>query len=253
MIERLVASCALAVALLLASAPARAREQVTPILQEAYKAASDGVLWAAPPTMQPALMLVVPYCKYVNVQVEVAPDGTVVATRLVDADTPFFLVRVTLAAAALWRFDPAPIKRELTISFALAGEKVTDEEPPGLTARYENPFTVRLQYITPLTERLKRLDGRVPEQRCKVHGRPMDVAVVPIRYGLTMNEYSYPEPERRMRETYWKALERHFPNAPEWRGAGCIVQPQTQEEVYVCPRCKELKQAWLTAHPGFTP
>jgi len=228
---------------------------VTPVLQDADKIRADGVLLAVPPTMQPALMFAAPYCKSVNVEVEVAADGTAVATRLVDSDTPFFLVRVMLAAAALWRFSASPdgSVRHPTISFALAGERVTDEEPPGLTARYEIPFTLSLQYITPLTERLKRVDGKVPVERCRVHGRPMDVAVVPIRYGLPMNESAYPEPERKLREAYWKAFEDHFPNAREWVGGGCMVQSQKQAEIYRCSRCRELEQSWLEAHPGFTP
>ncbi len=72
---------------------------------------------------------------------------------------------------------------------------------------------------------------------CEVHGLPLGIVIVPIRYGFTI-----------FSEGYIEAL-KDFPNAAIPIEGGCFLNTKREfGEKAACPKCTELWQRWEKLH-----
>lgn len=103
--------------------------------------------------------------------------------------------------------------------------------------------------------RLPRVDGNIPTGRCSVHGVEMEVAQVPIRYGmpaLYLAERSRAgRRNRKAADAYLQAKAHLFPETRRWVWGGCVVREDspTDAEVYACRRCRDLEDQYVASHP----
>jgi hypothetical protein len=105
---------------------------------------------------------------------------------------------------------------------------------------------------------LPRENGRIPEERCRVHGDVMAVEVIRVRYGLPGEPIVGKESPEELRKkaaeraAYWKAKKMYFPETNRHEGGGCIVQ-EPKAETYYCQSCREAEREWLESHPDVDP
>jgi TonB family protein len=168
------------------------------------------------------------------------------------------VTRCAEAAARKWTFAPADRDgaREALLSFIFTGALQKTEKPGHMLSSLDDPWTMRLAYAESTIRWLPRVNGRIPEQRCPIHGTVMAVEVVSAEYGLMMrggNEDS-PEEQRKEaeRDAYLEAREKTFPEANRYARGGCIVH-EPKEEMYYCHACRKAERTWLASHPGFNP
>jgi TonB family protein len=180
----------------------------------------------------------------VVIEVQVLPDGTVQGTKIVSA--PFPIVgHWAEDAAEQWEFEPdaggLPTTRE--IRFTL--NSVHTDSPRGVRSHYESPLTLHVEYVEPSVEFLKRVGGKIPVKYCEKHNEPMEVRLLPIRYGLWM----YTEDRANELKPYWKAKRRLFPNAHLVARRGDIRSSEVEAETYVCSSCMQARTEWIAKHP----
>lgn len=177
----------------------------------------------------------------VKITVEIAQDGQVIAAKIVSGHP--VLRAATLEAAQKWLFETsdeiALRQAELVFEFTLPHEI-------GCQAQAVTPyhFKIPVPFRSPIQETVSYLPADSDGQRCEVHGVLLRRDKVDIVYGLL-----------RYKPGYWRAQQRHFPNANSWVGGGCgiveIVNPCTGEtfhtkyaEVLYCPRCRRAETRW---------
>ena len=117
------------------------------------------------------------------------------------------------------------------MSQAQTDQKPKSEPPPDLTQprTFELPADRGSQPLFLFERGLKDKEGR-----CKVHHRRLEVAVVPIIYGLL--------PGRG--KEFYEAERSKFPNAMTQYEAGCLVQSAKEAKVLQCRKCLEAKAAY---------
>jgi TonB family protein len=163
------------------------------------------------------------------------------------------------AAAKNWIFAPSDQggAREALLSFLFTGKLEETDEPSHVVSSFDDPWTLRIGYARNTVRRLPRENGRIPEERCPVHGEVMAVEVVRVWYGLpqmyTVGEESPEELRKHAAETaYLEAKEMFFPKTNRHDGGGCFVR-EPKAEVYYCQSCREAEREWLESHPGWNP
>jgi TonB family protein len=193
----------------------------------------------------------------VVIRVTLDRDGKV-TTSTVEHSLPI-VTRCAEAAARKWIFVPSDREdaREALLSFIFTGVFQQTDEPGHMLSSFDDPWTVRLGYARSNIRWLPRVNGRIPEKRCPVHGEVMAVEVVSAEYGLPMmrvgDEDSSEEQRRQAeRDAYLEARAKLFPETNRVVRGGCIVH-ELKQEMYYCRSCREAELAWLAKHPGFKP
>lgn len=181
----------------------------------------------------------------VVIDVLISADGTVEDTRaIVPASIPFVTSWIE-EAVRQWCFEPSASDpgRRRRITFTL--NSVQTDSPRGVRSRYESPLTLHVEYVVPTLWFIERVDGQIPTKSCEVHGEPMTVERLPIRYGL----WGYSEERAKSLKKYWKARKRKFPYAHRYRRMGDIRGSEIEAETYVCSYCLEARKSWISQHP----
>jgi hypothetical protein len=76
---------------------------------------------------------------------------------------------------------------------------------------------------------------------CELHSVPMTNKIVQVSYGMDRSARA-----RQMRE----ARPTLFPHADEMYNSGFCMQPnEKQARVFICSKCSEARNTWLSAHP----
>ena len=191
----------------------------------------------------------------VSVEVTIAPDGSVRAARALDGHA--LLVWAAAESARQWLFVPAKDERTMVLLFQYEGTKsILDESRQEVT--FEPPATlhiVNLESMIERIDRIERVDGQIPERRCKVHNEIMLVDVFRISQGC-LGGYS-DRTRREWRElararAYWLACDTLFPEANEWKSGGEGFRDKEHmsiKEIYYCPQCREARKEWFLQHP----
>ncbi len=73
---------------------------------------------------------------------------------------------------------------------------------------------------------------------CEVHHRTMEMAVVPIYYGLM------PFPPRS--QALYAASTNAFPHARDFINPSCVVAREREALIYTCPQCVAARRQWET-------
>ena len=123
------------------------------------------------------------------------------------------------------------------LSLAQTNQKPKAEPLPNITQRQILELPVnRESHLLVLFERaLKDTEGR-----CKVHHQRLEVAVVPIVYGLLPG----------LSKEYYEAESSKFPNAIIQYEAGCLVMSAKEAKVLQCRKCLEAKAAYEKKRRG---
>jgi hypothetical protein len=180
------------------------------------------VLHPVAPDMRPSVARA--FTATVVVEVDVSADGVVQDAHAVKRS--FFLDVLARAAACEWRFAPASAgKHQLTFEF----ERVIGGELSYVDIQYEEPKTLRAVIHVSDVGRLERINGKVVDEICDVHGTVMALALVPVTYGLPANLFRDSDPDAWRREHAWDAYSdatsRLFPNTRYSASGGCTVSP----------------------------
>ena len=123
------------------------------------------------------------------------------------------------------------------LSFAQSKQEQQKENPPGVT---QSQIVELPQYRDgqPLF-----LFGRAVKDdkgRCRVHHKPLEVASVPIIYGLMPG----------VSKEYYEVERRGFPNAVTSYEGGCVVRGAKEAKVLQCQKCLEAKREWARKQRG---
>lgn len=182
-------------------------------------------------------------------EVEVLPSGEVGGVRFDPSQWPFG-EKAAADAITKWRF--VPLRRHgsrwRTVKIVVPPEMGRDGEA-GTETAYEPPLTLQIQRYYPTVRRWPRVNGKVAEKRCEVHGEAMHIELVP--FGASGPPPPPDSKPPREFVEFEEAFRREFPNSSERAFTGCVIPRETQVEIYVCGACRLAKQAWLNAHPGF--
>lgn len=179
-------------------------------------------------------------------EVEVAPNGDVVAIRTNPCDPP---VPDELGNVARgWKFIPfaGPSSQFRRVTFVFKPGWTMDETR--VETWYESPLTLHVERIESIVQRCPRIDGKAPEKACPVHHEPMHLTVLPIHYSGP--PVSDPTP---LMTEYIRAFLDQFPNAGDHVEMGDVVTQYQFAEVFLCASCMKARRAWLSAHQEFTP
>jgi len=189
----------------------------------------------------------------VDVQVEIASDGTVLTASAVSDPQIPLLTPWAEEAAYKWIFVPSSSEwsRSKTLTFIFEGTRESESES-GVTARYENPLTLHVELAEPTIARLPAQEDGVLGPRCEVHGDELVLEIVPIRYGVQRGVI-VGSPEEVAAREYWDALETEFPHGSEYVRFGCIVESEKRAEVMICKTCREARRRWFETRPGYSP
>jgi hypothetical protein len=118
------------------------------------------------------------------------------------------------------------------------GQEPRPEAPPGASGPglRELPITQREEPPWVMFDQAARDE----KGSCAVHRHPLNVALVPITYGLTPG----PGP------AFLRAERRLFPNALTRVEGGCLVMNVKEAKVLQCQKCLRAKERWLRARRG---
>jgi hypothetical protein len=193
----------------------------------------------------------------VLIRVTIDQQGKVTSTTF-EQEQPF-TTECSEAAAKNWIFAPSDQDdtREAFLSFLFTGKLEETDEPSHVISSFDDPWTLRIAYAESTVRLLPRENGRIPEERCPVHGEVMAVEVVRVWYGLPqmyiVEEESPEELRKHAAETaYLEAKEMFFPKTNRHDGGGCFRR-EPKAEVYYCQSCREAEREWLESHPGWNP
>ncbi len=123
------------------------------------------------------------------------------------------------------------------LSLAQTNQNPKTETSPNVTQRQvlELPVSRESQPLVFFERALKDKEGR-----CKVHHHHLEVAVVPIVYGLMPGHG----------KEYYEAERSKFPNAITRHEAGCLVMSAKEAKVLQCRKCLEAKAAYIKKNHG---
>jgi len=127
-------------------------------------------------------------------------------------------------------------------------------ESAALTGRLE--LIQRFPTILPI----QKVDGRIPEEICSLHGERMRLGLTNILYGLPEAEIGSPNDlahiwqkirqKIRRRFSYYEAAGKYFPESKLWVWGGCMVEIEKKAETLYCQSCRNAELNWRKKHPG---
>jgi TonB family protein len=181
-----------------------------------------------------------PIARAANVQGEVIVSVTVndrgdVVTALAMEGHP--LLRKAAEAAALkWKFNlPSQTRNarvgSITFSFKFEFEEAVEVKDD---ISFAAPGRLEIIRKIPTVLPIQKVDGRIPEGNCPLHGQKMRVGIANILYGLPASEIVYPNDlahlwqnirrKIRRRFSYNEAAGKHFPESNLLVLGGCEVR-----------------------------
>jgi hypothetical protein len=129
------------------------------------------------------------------------------------------------------RSSPDEGSSEVTNSRSDAAAKPALEQTMENTAvvdAFGEPVTGKSNY-----SEMKK-DAKKNDDLCEVHGVKMEKKKVPIEYGIVGQEPGVPPNVR----------EKQFPHALEKVFGGCVVRPEKETEIWICPSCQSAERDW---------
>jgi TonB family protein len=224
------------------------------------QALSQIVVVTASPPKYPPLARITNTKGSVLVAVDVDAQGSVASAKAIEGHP--LLRQSAEAAAMLWKFAPAsdrdPLRStRLTFVFDMKYEEETSVRDE---IAFLPPYTLEFTYKIPTIAALPRIDERLPEETCRLHGERMKLDVVPILYGLpratityrTVDVISFLQNIKRTltkRESYSEASARLFPSSNMIGYGGCMVSYEIKTEVLYCAKCRAIEAEWRRQHP----
>lgn len=194
------------------------------------------------------------------VEAAIDSDGKVVSTKTVEGHP--LLRNAAEAAMALWRFQAVPPNlsnrnARLAFVFDIVFHESTETRDEGV---FIPPFRFEVTRKIATIAPLPRVGGRLPEEKCPLHGGELKLDVVPIIYGLPAAEIRYNNVDiasflrnvwkkLTYQESYFEAERVRFPDSHTRAYGGCMVGYERKAEVLYCQRCREVEARWRKKHP----
>lgn len=185
----------------------------------------------------------------IQVEAKVGREGKVCAARAVECRFGMFCVEAETSALR-WQFAPfTPASessdvRTVILTFVLRAEWHPEDKEDSVESVFIPPYRMEVVYrrIAPLDIiLLPRADGKIPVEKCEVHGEILQLDIIPVSYGLSVpvDPKSYQE--------YWDARLHLFPHSNLTMDGGCIEGPERAEVLY-CQKCRDAEAKWQREH-----
>jgi TonB family protein len=196
----------------------------------------------------------------VIVSVSVNAQGDVIAAQVLEGHV--LLRKVAESAALKWKFNSLSQTSntrvgQITFSFKFELEEAVEVKDD---ITFMPPGRLELIHKIPTIRPIQKVDGRIPEETCPLHGERMRPGLADISYGLPKGESSYPNDlahiwqnirqKIRRRFSYNEAARKYFPESNFWVGGGCMVGVENKAETLYCQSCRNAELNWRKKHPG---
>jgi TonB family protein len=210
-----------------------------------------------------------PIARAANVQGEVIvsltvnAQGDVIAALALEGHV---LLRKAAESAALkWKFNSLSQTSntrvgQITFSFKFELEEAVEVKDD---ITFTPPGRLELIYKIPTIRPIHKVDGRIPEETCQMHGERMQLGLANVLYGLPESVIVYPNDlahiwqnihrKIRRRFSYDEAARKYFPESNLWVGGGCEVGVEKKAEALVCQSCRNAELNWRKKHPNKGP
>src|SRR5262245_38772426 len=199
----------------------------------------------------------------VTVSVSVNAQGEVIAAQALEGHV---LLRKAAESAALkWKFNSLSQTSNTRVGQITFSFKIELEAEVGVKDDITFKPHGRLEIIhkIPTILPIQKVDGRIPEETCPLHGERMRLGLADIRYGLPNAEIVYPNDlahiwqnirqKIRRRFSYDEAERKHFPESNLCVGGGCEVGVEKKAETLYCQSCRNAELSWRKKHPDKGP
>src|SRR5262245_12769462 len=199
----------------------------------------------------------------VIVSISVNSQGDVIAALALEGHE---LLRKAAESAALkWKFNSLSQKSntrvgQITFSFKFELEEAVEVKDDII---FTPPGRLELIHKVPTILSIQKVDGRIPEENCPLHGERMQLGLASISYGLPKAEFGYPNDlahiwqnirqKIRRRFSYDEAARTHFPESNLCVGGGCEVGVEKKAETLYCQSCRNAELSWRKKHPDKGP
>jgi TonB family protein len=190
----------------------------------------------------------------VIVSVSVNAQGEVIAAQALEGHV---LLRKAAESAALkWKFNSLSQTSNTRVGQITFSFKIELEEAVGVKddITFTPPGRLEIVHKIPTILPIQKVDGRIPEETCPLHGERMRLGLADIRYGLPNAEIVYPNDlahiwqnirhKIRRRFSYDEAERKYFPESRLWVGGGCMVEVEKKAETLYCQRCRNAELKW---------
>src|SRR5262245_22520787 len=190
----------------------------------------------------------------VIVSVSVNDHGEVIAAQALEGH---ILLRKAAESAALkWKFNSLSKTSKTRVGQITFSFKIELEEAVGVKddVTFTPPGRLEIIHKIPTILPIQKVDGRIPEETCPLHGERMRLGLADIRYGLPNPEIVYPNDlahiwqnirhKIRRRFSYDEAERKYFPESRLWVGGGCMVEVKKKAETLYCQRCRNAELKW---------
>ena len=190
----------------------------------------------------------------VIVSVSVNPQGDVIAALALEGHV---LLRKAAESAALkWKFNSLSQTSntrvgQITFSFKFEFEEAVEVKDDIIFAP---PGRLELIHKVPTILSIQKVNGRIPEENCPMHGERMRLGQAEILYGLPRAEFGHPNDlahiwqnvwqKIRRRFSYYEAARKHFPESNLLVWGGCQVGVVKKSEMLYCQRCRNAELKW---------
>src|SRR5262245_25273300 len=199
----------------------------------------------------------------VIVSVSVNAHGDVISALALEGHE---LLRKAAESAALkWKFNPLFQKSntrigQIAFSFKFDLEEAVEVKDDII---FTPPGRLELIHKVPTIRSIQKVDGRIPEENCALHGERMRLGLAEIAYGLPKAEFGYPNDlahiwqnirqKIRRRFSYDEAARKYFPESNLCVGGGCEVGVEKKAETLYCQSCRNAELSWRKKHPDKGP
>ena len=128
----------------------------------------------------------------VTVSISVNAQGDVVAAQALEGHA--LLRKAAESAAPKWKFNSLSQKSntrvgQIIFSFMLKYEEAVEVKDDVI---FTPPGHLEFVHKIPIIIPIQKIDGRIPEEYCSLHGEIMRLGVANIHYGLPVVEIGYP-------------------------------------------------------------
>ncbi len=193
---------------------------------------------------------------WVDVEVDLAPDGSVLDAKVVCGRHPL-IDSASLDAALAWRFaEPIQDAQSQCITFVFERGWPTANQGPLVESYLVHSHELHVVYHhgLPFVSNIERTDGKLPIRNCRVHHERMEIDTVgfsgiPITVEFIRRSALHP---KTWGERNREAVERLFPNTNRSVPGGCVFigyYDPVEAEVFYCPACRSADEAWLVENP----